>query len=165
MINRQKNKFYLKIILTLVIIFSLIFSQEKKFFWDGKTWNSINEKQLSSEIIFELKKSYINGIQDGRLYDYFKLWSIDSSIVNNNLKPELDDYLSSTELVRLIDDFYVDPINSYLPVISSILILNMKARGRSKSEINKYIKKSKDWINSLVLEIENEDYYFDKLKK
>ena len=103
-------------------------------------------------------------MQDGRLYDYFKLWSVDSLFVNKNLKPELDDYLSSSELVRLIDDFYLDPTNTYIPIISTILILNMRARGFSKFEIDKYINESKNWINSLTLEIKNKNY-FDVMSK
>ena len=123
----------------LFFLVQSIFCQEEKFFWDGKNWNALNNNKLSSENLFLLKKTYINGLQDGRLYDYFKLWSVDSLFVNKNLKPELDDYLSSSELVRLIDDFYLDPTNTYIPIISTILILNMRARGFSKFEIDKYI--------------------------
>ena len=151
----------------LFILFFLvqsIFCQEEKFFWDGKNWNALNNNKLSTENLFLLKKTYINGLQDGRLYDYFKLWSVDSLIVNKNLKPELDDYLSSSELVRLIDDFYLDPTNTYIPIISTILILNMRARGFSKFEIDKYINESKNWINSLTLEIKNKNY-FDVMSK
>ena len=99
----------------LFFLVQSIFCQEEKFFWDGKNWNALNNNKLSTENLFLLKKTYINGLQDGRLYDYFKLWSVDSLIVNKNLKPELDDYLSSSELVRLIDDFYLDPTNTYIP--------------------------------------------------
>ena len=151
----------------LFILFFLvqsIFCQEEKFFWDGKNWNALNNNELSTENLFLLKKTYINGLQDGRLYDYFKLWSVDSLFVNKNLKPELDDYLSSSELVRLIDDFYLDPTNTYIPIISTILILNMRARGFSKFEIDKYINESKNWINSLTLEIKNKNY-FDVMSK
>ena len=141
-----------------------IFCQEEKFFWDGKNWNALNNNKLSTENLFLLKKTYINGLQDGRLYDYFKLWSVDSLFVNKNLKPELDDYLSSSELVRLIDDFYLDPTNTYIPIISTILILNMRAKGFSKFQIDKYINESKNWINSLTLEIKNKNY-FDVMSK
>ena len=151
----------------LFILFFLvqsIFCQEEKFFWDGKNWNALNNNELSTENLFLLKKTYINGLQDGRLYDYFKLWSVDSLFVNKNLKPELDDYLSSSELVRLIDDFYLEPTNTYIPIVSTILILNMRARGFSKFEIDKYINESKNWINSLTLEIKNKNY-FDVMSK
>ena len=148
----------------LFFLVQSIFCQEEKFFWDGKNWNALNNNKLSTENLFLLKKTYINGLQDGRLYDYFKLWSVDSLFVNKNLKPELDDYLSSSELVRLIDDFYLDPTNTYIPIISTILILNMRARGFSKFEIDKYINESKNWINSLTLEIKNKNY-FDMMSK
>jgi len=150
--------------LILFFLVQSIFCQEEKFFWDGKNWNALNNNKLSTENLFLLKKTYINGLQDGRLYDYFKLWSVDSLFVNKNLKPELDDYLSSSELVRLIDDFYLDPTNTYIPIISTILILNMRARGFSKFEIDKYINESKNWINSLTLEIKNKNY-FDVMSK
>ncbi len=148
----------------LFFLVQSIFCQEEKFFWDGKNWNALNNNKLSSENLFLLKKTYINGLQDGRLYDYFKLWSVDSLFVNKNLKPELDDYLSSSELVRLIDDFYLDPTNTYIPIISTILILNMRAKGFSKFQIDKYINESKNWINSLTLEIKNKNY-FDVMSK
>ena len=148
----------------LFFLVQSIFCQGEKFFWDGKNWNALNNNKLSTENLFLLKKTYINGLQDGRLYDYFKLWSVDSLFVNKNLKPELDDYLSSSELVRLIDDFYLDPTNTYIPIISTILILNMRARGFSKFEIDKYINESKNWINSLTLEIKNKNY-FDVMSK
>ena len=128
----------------LFFLVQSIFCQEEKFFWDGKNWNALNNNKLSSENLFLLKKTYINGLQDGRLYDYFKLWSVDSLFVNKNLKPELDDYLSSSEFVRLIDDFYLDPTNTYIPIISTILILNMRAKGFSKFQIDKYINESKN---------------------
>lgn len=148
----------------LFFLVQSIFCQEEKFFWDGKNWNALNNNKLSTENLFLLKKTYINGLQDCRLYDYFKLWSVDSLFVNKNLKPELDDYLSSSELVRLIDDFYLDPTNTYIPIISTILILNMRARGFSKFEIDKYINESKNWINSLTLEMKNKNY-FDVMSK
>ena len=148
----------------LFFLVQSIFCQEEKFFWDGKNWNALNNNKLSTENLFLLKKTYINGLQDGRLYDYFKLWSVDSLFVNKNLKPELDDYLSSSELVRLIDDFYLDPTNTYIPIISTILILNMRAKGFSKFQIDKYINESKNWINSLTLEIKNKNY-FDVMSK
>lgn len=148
----------------LFFLVQSIFCKEEKFFWDGKNWNALNNNKLSTENLFLLKKTYINGLQDGRLYDYFKLWSVDSLFVNKNLKPELDDYLSSSELVRLIDDFYLDPTNTYIPIVSTILILNMRARGFSKFEIDKYINESKNWINSLTLEIKNKNY-FDVMSK
>tara|TARA_Y100000817_G_scaffold91669_2_gene71419 strand:- start:6080 stop:6559 length:480 start_codon:yes stop_codon:yes gene_type:complete len=154
----------LKKLLILFFLVQSIFCQEEKFFWDGKNWNALNNNKLSSENLFLLKKTYINGLQDGRLYDYFKLWSVDSLFVNKNLKPELDDYLSSSELVRLIDDFYLDPTNTYIPIISTILILNMRAKGFSKFQIDKYINESKNWINSLTLEIKNKNY-FDVMSK
>ena len=154
----------MKKLLILFFLVQSIFCQEEKFFWDGKNWNALNNNKLSTENLFLLKKTYINGLQDGRLYDYFKLWSVDSLFVNKNLKPELDDYLSSSELVRLIDDFYLDPTNTYIPIISTILILNMRARGFSKFEIDKYINESKNWINSLTIEIKNKNY-FDVMSK
>ena len=154
----------MKKLLILFFLVQSIFCQEEKFFWDGKNWNALSNNELSTENLFLLKKTYINGLQDGRLYDYFKLWSVDSLFVNKNLKPELDDYLSSSELVRLIDDFYLDPTNTYIPIISTILILNMRARGFSKFEIDKYINESKNWINSLTLEMKNKNY-FDVMSK
>ena len=40
----------------------------------------------------------------------------------------------------------------------------MRAKGFSKFQIDKYINESKNWINSLTLEIKNKNY-FDVMSK
>ena len=137
-----------------------LWAQDHKLFWDGSDWQRISEKTSGSlEYTFLLKSAYLNGLQDGRLYDYYKLWPADSVLVTEHLKPELEDYLSTAELVRVLDNFYKEPLNRYIPIASAILIVNMTAQGQSAYVVDEYTRRSKDWINSLMLELQNQDQY------
>ena len=146
-------------LLALSLHFGL-WAQSHKLFWDGNDWLKISEKTAGfPEYTFFVKSAYLNGLQDGRLYDYYKLWPADSVLVTEHLKPELEDYLSTAELVRVLDNYYKEPLNRYIPIASAILIVNMTAQGQSASVVDEYARRSKDWINSLMLEIQNEDQY------
>ncbi len=79
--------------------------------------------------------------------------------MTEHLKPELEDYLSTAELVRVLDNFYKEPLNRYIPIASAILIVNMTAQGQPASVVDEYARRSKDWINGLMLELQNEDQY------
>ena len=47
----------------------------------------------------------------------------------------------------------------YIPVASAVLIVNMIAQGHPPSVIEEYIRLSKEWINDLMLEIQNQDMF------
>lgn len=146
--------------LVALLLSAGLWAQDHKLFWDGSDWQRISEKTSGSlKYTFLLKSAYLNGLQDGRLYDYYKLWPADSVLVTEHLKPELEDYLSTAELVRVLDNFYKEPLNRYIPIASAILIVNMTAQGQSASVVDEYTRRSKDWINSLMLELQNQDQY------
>ena len=73
-----------------------------------------------------MKTAYLHGALDGRLYGYLKTWAKDQGLADD-VFGETVDYLSNRELIKNIDYFYQDPLNSYIPVPAAILIANMYA--------------------------------------
>jgi hypothetical protein len=53
----------------------------------------------------------------------------------------------------------------YIPIASAILIVNMIAQGQPSSVIEEYTEKSKDWINRLTIEFQDQDKYSIMRKK
>ena len=68
------------------------------------------------------------------------------------------DYLSVREVIKSLNHFYEDPLNSYIPIPSAIVIANLYGQRVPIDIIEKYIKDSRDWVNSLVLELDTLDY-------
>ena len=54
--------------------------------------------------------------------------------------------------------FYEDPLNSYIPIPSAIVIANLYGKRVPINIIEKYIQDSRDWVNSLTLELDTLDY-------
>ena len=74
---------------------------------------------------------------------------IDISLVKTN----------GLELERLNKNyFYEYPLNSYIPVPSAIIIANFYGKRVPINVIEKYIKDSKDWVNTLTLELDTLNY-------
>ena len=106
---------------------------------------------------FIIKKAYLEGALDGRLFSYLKTWENDKDIADNVFS-ETVDYLTIRELIKNIDYFYNDPMNSYIPIPSAILIANMYAKRMNMENIDFYIKSSRKWINELTLELDTLNY-------
>jgi len=68
------------------------------------------------------------------------------------------DYLSTRELIKSLDNFYEDPINSYIPVPSAIIIANMYAERIPVRLIEQYITFTRQWINELMLDLDTLNY-------
>ena len=142
----------------LIIINCIIFSQNNKLFWDGRDWNRIDGKaNHNNKIEFLIKKAYLEGALDGRLYGYLKTWEDDKSIADRVFS-ETVDYLSIRELIKNIDYFYDDPLNNYIPLPSAIVIANMYAGRENIYNIESYIKLTREWINGLILDLDTLDY-------
>ena len=121
----------------LVVI--LLNAQQNRLFWDGRDWNRVLKTvDYNPENTFRVKKAYLNGVLDGRLYGYLKVWSEDKAIADE-VFGETTDYLSTRELINSLDNFYKDPINSYIPVPSAIIIANMYAERMPVQLIEEYI--------------------------
>ena len=57
------------ILIFLISILSICYSQENRLFWDGREWNSIRGKvNFIDETEYKIKSTYIHGVLDGRLY-------------------------------------------------------------------------------------------------
>jgi len=154
--------------LSLLLLFFLapLWCQENKLFWDGNDWNRLSRQTAGyPEFAYLVKSSYVNGLLDGRLYDYFKIWPADSTVADSILAGEIIDYLKTSELIRVLDNFYNDPLRNYIPVASAILIVNMQAEGHSMQMIDAYTEKSKEWINRLMLQMQGEDQFLLMKKK
>ena len=152
--NRQKYKFIIYIILYMTISFA----QENRLFWDGREWNNIRKTSNYDDLLeYKYKSTYINGVLDGRLYGYLKTWSKNATLANETFGESVD-YLSVREVITSLDHFYEDPLNSYIPIPSAIVIANLYGQRVPIDIIEKYIKDSRDWVNSLVLELDTLDY-------
>ena len=153
--NRQKYRFT---IIFIILYMTASFGQENRLFWDGREWNNIrNTSNYDDALEYKIKSTYINGVLDGRLYGYLKTWSKNATIANETFGENVD-YLSVRELITSLNHFYEDPLNSYIPIPSAIVIANLYGQRVPIDIIEKYIKDSRDWVNSLVLELDTLDY-------
>ena len=149
----------LKIIFIILIsIFYFTDAQENRLFWDGREWNNIRKQvKYVDEMEHKIKSTYINGLLDGRLYGYLKTWSKNAMLANDVFGEQVD-YLTVREVVNSLNHFYEDPLNSYIPIPSAIVIANLYGRRVPLDVIEKYIKDSRDWVNSLTIELDTLDY-------
>ena len=137
---------------------TISFSQENRLFWDGREWNNIRKTSNYDDLLeYKLKSTYINGVLDGRLYGYLKTWSKNAILANETFGESVD-YLSVREVITSLNHFYEDPLNSYIPIPSAIVIANLYGQRVPIDIIEKYIKDSRDWVNSLVLDLDTLDY-------
>tara|TARA_B100001564_G_C20410543_1_gene565455 strand:- start:228 stop:680 length:453 start_codon:yes stop_codon:yes gene_type:complete len=136
----------------------MCFSQENRLFWDGREWNEIRKKSnFVDEIEYKIKSSYIGGVLDGRLYGYLKTWSENPTLANEVFGEQVD-YLTVRETINSLNHFYEDPLNSYIPIPSAIIIANLYGKRVPINIIEKYIQNSKDWVNTLTLELDTLNY-------
>ncbi|GIR29635.1 hypothetical protein CM15mP43_12590 [bacterium] len=146
------------ILLSYVLYFDEVFSKDNKLFWDGRDWNRVKKiADYNTNYEFIIKKAYLEGALDGRLFSYLKTWENDKDIADNVFS-ETVDYLTIRELIKNIDYFYNDPMNSYIPIPSAILIANMYAKRMNMENIDFYIKSTRKWINELTLDLDTLNY-------
>ena len=146
------------LILVTVIFLHLCYAKNNKLFWDGSDWNrvrKISDYNINTEFI--IKKAYLEGALDGRLFSYLKTWNQDQSIADD-IFSETVDYLTLRELIKNIDHFYNDPLNNYIPIPSAIIIANMYAKRMDMENIDVYIHSTREWINSLILDLDSLNY-------
>tara|TARA_B100001248_G_C27388854_1_gene461189 strand:- start:1655 stop:2176 length:522 start_codon:yes stop_codon:yes gene_type:complete len=146
------------LILLATLFFNLGYGNNNKLFWDGSDWNRVkkrSEYNINTEFI--IKKAYLEGALDGRLFSYLKTWSQDQSIADD-IFSETVDYLTLRELIKNIDHFYNDPLNNYIPIPSAIIIANMYAKRMNSENVDAYIRSTREWINSLNLDLDSLNY-------
>ena len=137
----------------LLIFFTYSPAQQMdRLFWNGSDWRRLEKlADYDPELTYMMKVAYINGILDGRLFYYLKAWMMEQTFADS-LYAETVDYLVPRELVKVLDNFYADPINGYIPLPSAIIISNMFGERIPMDTINEYIRHSKEWINRMILE-------------
>ena len=158
MIKFSKIISHKTLLLLSFLYFDEVFPKDNKLFWDGRDWNRV--KKLADYNInyeFIIKKAYLEGALDGRLFFYLKSWENDKDIAGNVFS-ETVDYLTIRELIKNIDYFYNDPMNNYIPIPSAILIANMYAKRMNMGNIDLYIKSTRKWINELTLDLDTLNY-------
>ena len=149
---------YSTLLLLSILYFDEVLAKDNKLFWDGKDWNRVKKlADYNTNYEFIIKKAYLEGALDGRLFSYLKTWENDKDIADNVFS-ETVDYLTIRELIKNIDHFYNDPINSYIPIPSAILIANMYAKRMNMDNIDFYIKSTRKWINELTLDLDTLNY-------
>tara|TARA_B100000212_G_scaffold214711_1_gene162312 strand:- start:111 stop:629 length:519 start_codon:yes stop_codon:yes gene_type:complete len=158
MIKFSKIIGYKTLIILFVLFFDEVFPNDNNLFWDGRDWNRVKKiADYNTNYEFIIKKAYLEGALDGRLFFYLKTWENDIDIADNVFS-ETVDYLTIRELIKNIDYFYNDPMNSYIPIPSAILIANMYAKRMNMENIDLYIKSTREWINELTLELDTLNY-------
>ena len=158
MIKSSKIISYKTLLLLSVLYFDEVFSKDNKLFWDGRDWNRVKKlADYNTNYEFIIKKTYLEGALDGRLFSYLKTWENDKDIADNVFS-ETVDYLTIRELIKNIDYFYNDPMNSYIPIPSAILIANMYAKRMNMENIDFYIQSTRKWINELALDLDTLNY-------
>ena len=149
---------YKTLFFLLVLNFNEVFPKDNKLFWDGRDWNRVKKlANYNTNSEFIIKKAYLEGALDGRLFSYLKTWENDQ-IIADDVFSDTVDYLTIRELIKNIDHFYNDPMNNYIPIPSAILIANMYAKRMDMDNIDFYIKSTRKWINELTLDLDTLNY-------
>ena len=158
MIKSSKIIGYKTLSLLFVLYFNEVFPKDNKLFWDGRDWNRVKKiTDYNTNYEFIIKKAYLEGALDGRLFSYLKTWENNKDIADNVFS-ETVDYLTIRELIKNIDHFYNDPMNSYIPIPSAVLIANMYAKRMNMENIDLYTKSTRKWINELTLDLDTLNY-------
>ena len=138
-----------KIILVGYIFVILFAQRENRIFWDGSNWNRIATRLgAGSESVYRIKAAHLNGLLDGRLYYYLKAWEVEPLLAEDTYNDPLD-LLRYKELIRALDNFYSDPKHNSIPVISAVIIENMRIGGISEKAIYRYIEETRFWVSSI----------------
>jgi len=133
----------------------LLGQRQNRVFWDGSDWNRIAiQMKQESESIYRVKAAHINGLLDGRFYFYLKAWEVEAILAEGTYDDPLD-LLSHKELIKALDKFYSDPKHNTIPVISAIIIANMRVGGISEPVVYKYIEETRFWANSMKADIDS----------
>jgi len=149
----------MRIFISITILFTLtnaqVLEKQNKLLWDGTDWANISKTVNSNpELTSKIKSSYLNGILDGRLYYYLKAWGEKQSFADS-LYGDRIDYMTRRETIRQLDRFYEDPLMSYVPVVSAMIIVHMQTEQISKKVVNLYIDQTKYWINQITLDMQS----------
>lgn len=124
-------------------------SAQQKLFWDGYDWQRIDRITAEyPEYRMPIKLAYLDGMLNTKLYYYLITYAADAKVADTVFADFLN-HVSPEELVHGTDQFYKDPTNLYLPVISALFVTSITAAGLPDSVIAGYKRDSRQWINNL----------------
>ncbi len=145
----------MKILMLTMLPIALLLAQDK-IFADGYDWQRISKiTREYPEYNRPLKQQYVRGILDSRLYFYLQVRAENLESANTVYLDYLGQ-LAPAELARGLDAFYNDPAILYLPIISSMNIVSLKAAGLPDSLVQAYTEASKHWYNSITIGVDGE---------
>ena len=148
-------RIFISIIILATLIHAQVLEKQNKLLWDGTDWNNISKTVNNNPVLTnKIKSSYLNGILDGRLYYYLKAWGEKHSFADS-LYGDRIDYMTRRETIRQLDRFYEDPLMSYVPVVSAMIIVHMQTEQISKKVVNEYTEQTKYWINQITLDMQS----------
>ncbi|UCD37534.1 MAG: hypothetical protein JSW54_11995, partial [Fidelibacterota bacterium] len=137
-------------LLLIAILVAVAWGQSPKLFWDGYNWMEMDRiTQEYPEFRLPMKRAYVRGLLNGKLYDYLQIQSADALLADTIFRDYLGRF-AIDELIRGTDQFYQDPANRYVPVISALVITSLGAMGFPDSIVAVYAQASRDWINHLT---------------
>ena len=92
----------MKIILIISVTFVVLFGQnQNRLFWDGRDWKRVDQLvDHNPDYSHKMKAAYVNGVLDGRLFYYFKIWAEQSEFADS-IFTETTDYLSSNDVTSV----------------------------------------------------------------
>ena len=145
-----------RLLIVVGFAFVLLLGQrQNRVFWDGSDWNRIAiQMNQESESIYRVKAAHINGLLDGRFYFYLKAWEVEPVLAEGAYDDPLD-LLLHKELIKALDKFYADPKHNTIPVISAIIIANMRVGGINEPVVYRYIEETRFWANSMKADIDS----------
>ncbi len=137
-------------IIIAVIMVATLQAQSSKLLWDGYNWLEIDRlTQEYPEFRLPMKRAYVRGLLNGKLYHFLQVDVLDSNLADAVFRDYLDRF-SVDELIRGTDQFYQDPANRYIPIISALMITSLGAIGLPDSIVTDYTQACRDWINYLT---------------
>ncbi len=143
----------MKMLFTATALAIVLTAQSAKLFWDGYDWQRVDRlTEEYPEYRLPMKRAYVRGLLDGKLYYYLQAAAIDSFPAEAVFRDYLNRF-SIDELVRGTDQFYQDPANLYLPVVNALAITSLRAMGIPDSVVTGYDRATRNWINHLTTQI------------
>ena len=131
-------------------LLTVLSAQSPKLFWDGYNWLEIDRLTREyPEFRLPMKRAYVRGLLNGRLYDHLQTRAADSALADSLFRDYLNRF-ALDELIRGTDQFYQDPANRYLPIVSALVITSLGAVGFPDSVVADYTQACRDWINYLT---------------
>ena len=127
-----------------------LWPQLPKLFQDGNDWQRLHViTQEYPEFERPMKRAYLSGFLDGKYYYFLQVQAVDSATAADLFGDYLNSF-SIDELISGTDQFYRDPRNRYLPVVTALAITSLRAKGFPDSVVAGYTAAARDWINTLT---------------